>query len=207
MKKFAILMLAIVTFGGLSVNAHAAVEKAAALAQPAPDFTLTDVDGKDVSLSDYKGKKVVLEWTNHECPYVQKHYDSGNMQKTQKISTEDHDVVWLTIVSSAKDKQGYVTPEEGKKIVEEAKATPTAKLLDVSGKVGHLYGAKTTPHMYIIDEEGTLVYRGAIDDNSSHKVETIDGALNYVTAALDDLKNDRPIAHADTKPYGCGVKY
>ena len=155
--------------------------------QPAPDFTGTDTDGTAHTLSDFKGKTVVLEWSNHECPYVVKHYGSGNMQKLQKAATDDG-VVWLTIVSSAEGKQGNTTPEEAKAIMEEAGSNATARILDVSGEIGKLYDAKTTPHMFVIDPEGTLVYAGAIDSNKSYDPATIEGATNYVEAALASVK-------------------
>lgn len=174
--------------------------------QPAPDFTGTDTDGTAHTLSDFKGKTVVLEWSNHECPYVVKHYGSGNMQKLQKAATDDG-VVWLTIVSSAEGKQGNTTPEEAKAIMEEAGSNATARILDVSGEIGKLYDAKTTPHMFVIDPEGTLVYAGAIDSNKSYDPATIEGATNYVEAALASVKAGTPVEVATTVPYGCGVKY
>ncbi len=182
--------------------AYAAVE----IGQPAPDFTATDVDGNAFKLSDHKGKTVVLEWTNHECPFVIKHYDTGNMQKTQKAA-RDQGVEWITIVSSAPEKQGHVSAEEAKAIVAEAGAHPTTKILDESGEIGKMYDARTTPHMFVIDAEGNVVYAGAIDDNSSPRHSTVEGATNYVTAALDDLAAGRAVATPQTAPYGCSVKY
>lgn len=174
--------------------------------QPAPNFSGTDVNGETFNLSDYKGKKVILEWTNHKCPFVVKHYDTGNMQSTQKIATEQG-AVWVTIVSSAEGKQGHTSAEEAKMIMEKEGSYATTRVLDPSGEIGKLYGAKTTPHMYIINEEGTLVYQGAIDDKPSPSKKTIDGAKNYVLAALDDLNADRPVQESATAPYGCSVKY
>ena len=179
---------------------------AAEVGQPAPNFTGVDTNGQSHQLSDFKGKTVVLEWSNHECPFVVKHYDSGNMQKLQKEAT-DNGVVWLTIVSSAEGKQGYTTPEEANKLIEEKGANATARILDASGEIGKMYDAKTTPHMYVIDAEGTLVYAGAIDSDSSFKQEAIEGATNYVTNALNALESGETIEVASTKPYGCGVKY
>ena len=183
-------------------GAHAAVE----IGQPAPDFTATDVNGNEVNLSDFKGQNVVLEWTNHECPYVIKHYDTNNMQSAQASAAEDG-AVWLTIVSSAEGKQGHVSAEEGAALLVEANSAPTAKLLDESGEIGQAYGAKTTPHMFVIDAEGNLAYAGAIDDNPSPRHETVEGAQNYVLAALDNLAAGQPADPAQTAPYGCSVKY
>ena len=172
----------------------------------APAFTLTDSNGKTHSLADFKGKFVVLEWLNHQCPFVVKHYGSGNMQALQTKYT-GQDVVWLSIVSSAEGKQGHLTPEQANAITTEKKAAPTAVLLDTDGKVGRAYDAKTTPHMFVINPEGVLVYQGAIDSNSSPNPETIKEATNYVTAALDAAKAGKPIEQATTKAYGCSVKY
>jgi peroxiredoxin len=174
--------------------------------EPAPDFTGTDTNGNQHSLSDFKGKNVVLEWSNHECPFVVKHYDSGNMQKLQKEATADG-TIWLTIVSSADGKQGNLPPEEANKLMEKHGSKPTARILDTSGEIGKLYDAKTTPHMFVIDKEGVLVYKGAIDSDSSFKQEAIPGATNYVTAALDSLEAGEEIEVASTQPYGCSVKY
>lgn len=176
------------------------------IGEAAPDFTLSDSDGNEHKLSDLLGRTVVLEWTNHECPYVIKHYDSGNMQSTQKQAT-DMGAVWLTIVSSAKGKQGYMTPEESRMLMEKQNTNANARLLDASGEVGKLYGAKTTPHMYIIDAAGTLVYAGAIDDNPSPRQSVIENSQNYVLAALENMENGDPVAVTQTKPYGCSVKY
>lgn len=187
----------------LAVPAFAAAPE---VGQAAPDFTGVDTNGNEVSLSDFRGKPVVLEWSNAECPFVVKHYDSGNMQTLQKEAT-DNDVVWLTIVSSAEGKQGYTTGEEANTYMEEVKAASTARILDSSGEIGKLYDAKTTPHMFVVDEEGILVYAGAIDSDKSFKPEAIDGAENYVAAALASLEADEPIKVASTKPYGCSVKY
>lgn len=184
------------------VSAHAAVE----IGKPAPDFVGTDINGQEIKLSDYKGKKVVLEWTNHQCPYVIKHYDTNNMQEAQKKATDDG-VVWLTVASSATGKQGFTTPEEAKEIIAETGANATTRILDPSGEIGKMYDAKTTPHMFVIDEEGNLAYEGAIDDNSSSRHETVEGAKNYVLSALDSLAAGEPVDPAQTAPYGCSVKY
>lgn len=183
-----------------------ATPAAAAVGSPAPKFTLTDVTGKKWSLSDQKGKVVVLEWFNHGCPFVKKHYGSGNMQKLQKEYT-DKGVVWLAINSSAEGKQGNAAPADHDKLFREKNASPTAVLLDEDGSVGKAYGAKTTPHMYVISKNGKLVYAGAIDDKSGFEQSEIDSAKNYVKAALDELLSGKPVTVAETKPYGCPVKY
>ncbi|HRK97682.1 MAG TPA: redoxin family protein [Alphaproteobacteria bacterium] len=182
------------------------ISTVAEVGKPAPEFMLDDVNGEHVMLSALKGKTVVLEWTNHECPYVKKHYDSGNMQKLQKEATDDG-VVWISIVSSSEGKEGFTTPEEAKAIMAEQAAHPSNKLLDTNGVIGHLYGAKTTPHMFVIDKDGVLVYAGAIDDNNSYKPESLEGAKNYVREALAALKEGKPVENATTQSYGCGVKY
>ena len=170
------------------------------------DMTVTDSNGVQHNLSDFAGKKVVLEWTNHGCPYVKKHYKTDNMQKTQKMATADG-AVWLSIVSSAPGKQGYVSGVEANELTASRNAAPTAVVLDPEGTAGRTFAAKTTPHMYIIDEAQTLVYQGAIDDNRSASPKTVAGAKNYVVAALDDLKAGNAVAESDTAPYGCSVKY
>ena len=171
------------------------------------DMTVTDSNGKQHNLSDFTGKRVVLEWTNDGCPYVQKHYDTDNMQTLQKEATLDGDTVWLSIVSSAPGKQGYVSGEGANELTTSRGAAPTAVVLDPAGDMGKTFAAKTTPHMYIIDEVGTLVYQGAIDDNSSARKSTVAGAKNYVRAAVSDLDAGRSVAESDTAPYGCSVKY
>lgn len=173
---------------------------------PAPAFTLTDTSGNSHSLSDFKGKFVVLEWTNFGCPFVQKHYDSNNMQSLQKKYT-DKDVVWLMIGSSAEGKQGNYPPEKWNEMIEEKGASPTAALLDPDGTVGKLYGATTTPDMFIIDPDGKLLYRGAIDSIKSADKSDIAKATNYVRVALDSALDGKPIEKASTQPYGCSVKY
>jgi alkyl hydroperoxide reductase subunit AhpC len=174
--------------------------------QSAPDFTLKSIDGETVSLADFKGKYVVLEWVNHGCPFVVKHYDSGNMPALQKEYT-GKDVVWLSICSSAEGKQGHYTPGEWQKLNAEKKGAASAVLLDGDGTVGKEYGAKTTPHMYIVGKDGTLIYQGAIDDKPSTDAEDIPGSKNYVKAALDEALAGKPVSTPTTKSYGCGVKY
>jgi len=176
------------------------------IGEPAPAFTLKDASGKDRSLADYKGKIVVLEWINHDCPFVKKHYDAGNMQRIQKDVT-GQDIVWLSIFSSAEGTQGHVTGKEALKLTADKKAAPTALLLDADGTVGRLYDAKVTPHMYVINEAGALVYNGAIDDQPSPKPASLEGANNFVLKAINETKAKKQVAQAVTKPYGCGVKY
>jgi peroxiredoxin len=174
--------------------------------QPAPAFQAKDMNGREVSLSDYRGKTVVLEWTNNGCPYVGKHYGSGNMQTLQREATKEG-VAWLTVVSSAPGFQGYMTPTEAKAWKARVGAHSTDVLLDAEGKVGRAYGAKATPHMFIVDKAGTLVYMGGIDDRPYADPASLKGAKNYVRAALDDIAAGRPVAQAVTRPYGCSVKY
>ncbi|WP_427451738.1 redoxin domain-containing protein [Litorimonas sp. WD9-15] len=170
------------------------------------DMTVTDSNGVQHNLSDFAGQKVVLEWTNEGCPYVKKHYSTNNMQKTQAMATADG-AVWLSVISSAPGKQGYKSPDEANAWKDAQGAVSTAIVLDPEGEMGKTFAAKTTPHMYIIDESQTLVYQGAIDDNRSANPATVEGAQNYVLAAMDDLKAGNAVAISDTAPYGCSVKY
>ena len=170
------------------------------------DMTVIDSNGTTHNLSDFAGKKVVLEWTNEGCPYVKKHYTTDNMQKTQRMATEDG-AVWLSVISSAPGKQGYKSGEEANAWKTAQNVASTAVILDGEGKMGKAFAAKTTPHMYIIDETQTLVYQGAIDDNRSASPATVEGAKNYVVAAMEDLKAGRAVAESDTAPYGCSIKY
>jgi hypothetical protein len=172
----------------------------------AGNFRLLDADGRAVQLADYRGQTVVLEWNNPGCPFVQKHYGSGNMQATQ-AKARAGGAVWLTINSGAPGKQGHMTGAEAKAFVAAQKATPTAYLLDPAGRVGHGYAAKTTPHMYVINPAGTLVYQGAIDDRPTADAADIKGARNHVLAALAEVKAGKPVSVAETRPYGCSVKY
>ena len=174
--------------------------------QAAPDFTARTASGEVVRLSDFAGQRVILEWTNADCPFVQKHYGAGNMQALQRRATADG-TVWLSVVSSAPGKQGYVTPDEARALTTSRKAAPTHVVLDESGAVGRLYGAKTTPHMFVVDEEGVIRYQGAIDTIRSTDPADIARADNYVTAALRALRDDRAVAVTQTQPYGCSVKY
>ena len=174
--------------------------------EAAPDFTATDSNGKSRHLADYKGKYVVLEWHNQGCPYTRKHYDSGNMQRLQKEWT-DKGIVWFTVISSAPGTQGYVTAPEENEYVKRMHAVPTAVLLDPDGTLGHLYAARTTPHMYIIDPKGTLIYAGAIDDHPTPDPADIPNSKNYVSTALEQVLSGKPVTDAATRPYGCSVKY
>ena len=174
--------------------------------QPAPAFTATDSHGRKVSLADLKGKYVVLEWHNQGCPYVKKHYDSGNMQHLQKELT-GKGAVWLTVISSAPGKQGHVTAAEEDAYLHEHGAAPTAVLFDDDAAVAKLYGAKTTPHMFLIDDKGTLVYAGAIDDKPTTDKADVEGARDYVLAAYTEASSGKPVSVATTTPYGCSVKY
>jgi peroxiredoxin len=179
---------------------------APSVGQPAPEFTLTDSNGQSHNLSDFKGKFVVLEWLNHGCPFVKKHYDGGNMQGLQKEYT-GKDVVWLSIASSAPGKQGNMSPEETNKTKEEKGAAPTAVLIDEDGTVGKLYDAKVTPELFVINPEGTLIYAGAIDDKKSVDAADVAGARNYVKQALDEAMAGNPVSTPQTEAYGCSVKY
>jgi len=176
------------------------------IGRPAGDFRLNDADGRSVTLSQYRGRVVVLEWNNPGCPFVKKHYDSGNMQRTQ-AEAKRLGAVWLTVNSGAPGKQGYMTGAEAKGFVAAAKAQPTAYLLDPAGKVGRGYAAKTTPHLYLIDAAGTLVYQGGIDDKPTADAADIKGARNHVLAALGEVRAGRAVSVAETRPYGCSVKY
>ncbi|WP_315759997.1 redoxin domain-containing protein [Sphingomonas sp. Y38-1Y] len=172
----------------------------------AGNFRLTDMAGRNVALSDYKGKTVVLEWHNPGCPFVRKHYDSGNMQRTQAAATAGG-AVWLTINSGAPGKQGNMTPAEAQAQFAKDGSKATRYLLDPRGVVGKGYGAKTTPHLYIIDPAGKLVYQGGIDDKPTANAGDIAGARNHVTAALAEMKAGEPVSVAESRPYGCSVKY
>lgn len=176
------------------------------LGQPAPAFQALDAAGRTRSLSEFRGKTVVLEWTNNGCPYVQKHYNSGNMQSLQRQAAKDG-VVWLTVISSAPGMQGYLTGPQARQWKGEVKAASADVLLDPNGTVGRAYEAKSTPHMFIVDKAGKLAYMGGIDDRPYSDPESLKGATNYVEAALADIKAGRAVAQPATKPYGCSVKY
>ena len=172
----------------------------------APDFTATDSNGRVHKLSEYQDKFVVLEWTNRGCPYTQKHYNSGNMQRLQREWTS-RGVTWLTVISSAPGKQGYVKAAEENAYVKQVNAAPTAALLDPTGVLGRLYDAKTTPHMFIIDPKGILIYNGAIDDRPTTDLADVNGARNYLSLALEEATSGKPVSIPTTRPYGCSVKY
>jgi len=178
----------------------------AVVGEMAPGFTLMDTAGKKHALADYKGKFVVLEWINFGCPFVVKHYGSGNMQSLQS-GYEKKGVVWLTICSSAPGKQGYLEGAELTAAIAEHGCKPTAYLVDTDGSVGRMYNAKTTPNMYVIDPSGKLIYAGAIDDKPTTNPDDIKGATNYVQAALDAAMTGKPVVVSSTQPYGCSVKY
>ena len=198
MKKILVSSL-VLGFASLAVAAPE-------VGQPAPGFTLMDSHGKEHRLADFQGKTVVLEWVNYGCPFVKKHYDSKNMQTLQKAAAEKG-VVWLAICSSAPGKQGNETPESGKAKTAEYGSAATAYLVDADGRGGKLYEARTTPEMFVINPEGTLIYQGAIDDNNSPDSAVIPDSKNFVKAALDDTLAGKPVSIPSTKSYGCSVKY
>lgn len=191
---------------GLALAVVAAAYAAIGPGQPAPDFALQALDGKQWKLSDLRGKYVVLEWFNSECPFVQKHYESGNMQNLQAKYTAKG-VIWLGINSTSPKHSNYRDPARSQSILAGWKSSPSAFMLDPDGKVGTAYGARTTPHMYVVDPKGTLVYVGGIDDKPSTSLRDVPGANNYVAAALDELLAGRKVSNANTRPYGCSVKY
>jgi thioredoxin-related protein len=198
-KKILLTLFVVFSLAIVSVAAPKAGDSA-------PSFTATDSNGKSHSLSDFKGKYVVLEWTNSGCPFTIKHYVSGNMQKLQKEWTSKG-VVWLTVLSSAPGLQGYKTASEENAYLKQVNASPTAVLMDPKGDLGHLYGAKTTPHMFVIDPSGKVIYDGAIDDRATTDQEDIAEAKNYVQAALSEALSGKPVTTASSQPYGCSVKY
>lgn len=198
-------LLPVCAAAGLALAAIPAVA-APAVGQPAPAFQARDAGGQTRSLDQFRGKAVVLEWTNNGCPYVQHAYKSGVMPALQRQAAKDG-VVWLTVVSSAPGKQGYMEPAGVPAWKAQTGAAPADVLLDPAGKVGRTYGAKTTPHMFVIDAKGTLIYMGGLDDKPSTHAEDAKTAHNYVRAALDDLKAGKPVRDAVTRPYGCAVKY
>ena len=195
----------LVAFTALAVIA-APASAAPLIGQAAPNFRATDVNGKAVSLSSYRGKTVVLEWHNPGCPFVKKHYGSGNMQKAQAAAAKDG-VVWLTINSGAPGKQGHLSGAEARSMLAQAGARPSAYLLDPAGAVGRAYDAKTTPHMYVVNKAGTLVYAGGIDDKPTANPADVNGARNHVLAALSELKAGKAVSVTTSRPYGCAVKY
>jgi peroxiredoxin len=191
---------------GALLSARPAWAAVAKVGEAAPGFTVNATNGSPVSLASYKGKLVVLEWTNHDCPYVRKHYDTGNMQSLQREAA-GQGAVWLTVISSSEGTQGYVTPTQADELTTSRKAAPTAVLLDTKGVAGKLYGATNTPHMYVVDKAGMLVYAGAIDDRPTSRRADVQGANNYVRAALDAVAAGQPVKTPVTRAYGCTVKY
>lgn len=183
-------------------NASSAVQ----VGQPAPAFTAKDTNGKTVSLADLKGKTVVLEWSNHECPFVKKHYSGNNMQALQKKWT-GQDVVWLTVISSPVGEQGYVDAAQANRLTAERGAAPSAVLLDPKSQIARAYGATVTPHMYVIDKTGKLAYAGGIDDKPSTRIDDLKGAKNFVDSALTELAQGKAVSTTTARPYGCTVKY
>jgi alkyl hydroperoxide reductase subunit AhpC len=194
------------TLAALVLCAVPALFAAAKVGDSAPDFTATASNGKTFRLADYRGKYVVLEWHNNGCPYVGKHYRSGNMQRLQKEWTAKG-VVWFTILSSAPGQQGYVTAGEENGYLAKMQAAPTAALLDPSGEIGHLYDAKTSPQMVVINPQGVVIYDGAIDDKPTTDLSDIQGATNYVSLALQQSMAGKEVQTSATRPYGCSVKY
>lgn len=193
---------ALIGAGALATNANAVL----AVNANAPAFSTRDAAGATRTLAEFSGRMVILEWTNNGCPYVQKHYNSGNMQRLQQEATADG-IVWLSIISSAPGEQGYFEGPQAIAHARQVNAHPTAILLDPTGAIGRAYSARTTPHMFIISPQGRVLYQGAIDDRPSARPESLEGATNYVRAALADIEAGRPVQVAQTTPYGCAVKY
>lgn len=198
------LRRSLIAIGVLAIAAS--VHAAPAVGQSAPDFTLKDVSGKTVKLSDYRGKHVVLEWTNPGCPYVRKHYNSGNMPATQKDAV-NKGVVWLAINSTEKSNWEYMEPAKLVVWLKDHKSQPSAVLLDEEGDVGKAYGARTTPHMYIVNPNGQLIYAGGIDSIASSNPEDIKQATNYIRQGLNEALAGKTLSAATTRPYGCSIKY
>ncbi|NWH07359.1 MAG: redoxin domain-containing protein [Alphaproteobacteria bacterium] len=194
----------LVLIGGLVWNGVSAA--APAVGEEAPAFSGMATNGETVTLESLRGKTVVLEWTNHQCPFVRKHYESGNMQKTQAAATAEG-TVWVSIIYSAPGKQGFVSAEEATELTKSRAASPSYVVLDPEGTIGRAYEARTTPHMFVIDPEGKLVYMGGIDDKPTSDQADIAAATNYVTAALADMNAGKPVATPVSEPYGCSVKY
>ncbi|MCW0233188.1 MAG: thioredoxin family protein [Ferrovibrio sp.] len=201
-----LLSAAAIGAAGLLAMPQLGLASGVTVGQPAPAFTVKDTNGKTVSLADLKGKTVVLEWSNHDCPFVKKHYSGNNMQALQKKWTAQN-VVWLTIVSSPEGEQGYVHPAQANKLTTDRGAAPSAVLLDPKSQIARAYGAQVTPHMYVIDKTGRLAYAGGIDDKPSTRIDDLAGAKNYVDAALSELAQGKQVSTATSRPYGCTVKY
>lgn len=199
MKKFLVTALSLAVLAGTA-------SAAAVVGQPAPAFSATDTAGRAVALADFRGRHVVLEWVNPGCPFVRKHYDSAHMQATQKAATA-RGVVWLAVNSTAREQGDYLPPAQMAAWMAGQGAAAQATLMDEDGRIGRAYGARTTPHMYLIDPQGRLIYAGAIDNRPSADPADIAGATNHVEAALTDALAGRPVATPATRPYGCSVKY
>lgn len=198
--------LAAATATGLTLALVTGAAAAPAIGEAAPNFTGVTSTGETFNLADQAGKTVILEWTNHDCPYVKKHYNADNMQALQRETTEDG-AVWVTVISSASGKQGHVSADKANELTQSRGAAPSAVVLDEDGVIGRLYDAKTTPHMYVIDGEGTLRYMGAIDDKPSANASSLEGATNYVRVALSEMAEGKPVSEEVTTAYGCSVKY
>jgi len=206
MRVLSSLVAAIVLVSLAAAPELGAQEAQAQIGEHAPAFTLPDTYGDEHSLPDYEGEWVVLEWLNYDCPFVRKHYDSGNMPSLQE-TYGSKGVIWFAVVSSAPGKQGYFAPDEMNRRSEQAGSVAKAVLLDPEGTVGRLYGARTTPQMVLIDPAGTVLYNGAIDDKPSARIETIEGAHNYLVAAIEEAMAGKPVSVPTSQPYGCSVKY
>jgi len=205
-KRSAIALVSAASLAAFGGFAFAETAAPPAIGKPVPGFTAKDSGGKTVSLSDFKGKTVVLEWTNDECPFVRKHYGGRNMQALQKKWT-DKGVVWLTVISSPPGEQGYADGPKAAKLTAERDAAPTSVILDPTGDIGRAYKALTTPHMYIVKGDGTLAYMGGIDDKPSTKIEDLKGARNYVDQALTEMAEGKAVSMPTSRPYGCSVKF
>jgi hypothetical protein len=206
MKHSALYVMFIALLPALLLCATPQLNAGAKVGAAAPDFTGTASTGKTFHLADYRGKFVVLEWHNNGCPYVQKHYNSGNMQRLQKQWTSQG-VAWFTILSSAQGEQGYMTASDENTYLSKMQAAPTAALLDPKGQIGHLYDAKTSPHMIVINPQGVVIYDGAIDDRPTPDPSSLQGARNYVSLALTQAMAGKTVETATSRPYGCSVKY
>jgi hypothetical protein len=193
--------------GAMLLALSLAVAAAPRIGEPAPDFSVVDTQGNVHSLSDYAGQLLILEWTNHQCPFVVKHYGSDNMQDQQRVARDQHDAVWLSVISSKPRSQGHVSPQEADQLTTSRNAYPNAVLLDESGDMGRAYDARVTPHMYIIDANGILRYMGGIDSNPSRNPADIPDATQYVLEALNEMALGQDITNTVTRPYGCAVRY
>ena len=209
MKKL-IILLALIFAATMFINVTSESDKKTTIDAPvgeqAPNFEVMDANGNMRSLSEFEGQYVILEWLNHGCPYIRKHYDGNNMQQLQEKYT-DQGVVWLSVISSAPGEQGYMEPEEARQSIEEYGASPTAILLDPEGEMGQAYDARVTPHMFIIDPSGTVRYNGAIDDKPTPRASSLETAHNYIDAAMNSLMNGEEVEVKSNTPYGCNVKY